>query len=80
MSVFDRLFEWFSSIGHDDDEDCVRVTVHKGDSLWSIADSITGDGERWHELADANPEQKWSQDYVVRPGQELRIPKSWADD
>lgn len=78
MSVFDKLFECFSNIGRDaSDENCVRVTVHKGDSLWSIADSLTGDGQRWHEIADANPDRKWSQDYVVQPGEELRIPKDW---
>jgi nucleoid-associated protein YgaU len=78
MSMFHKLFEWFSHVTARDDE-CFSVQVKKGDSLWTIADGLTGDGERWHELADANPDRKWSADYVVQPGETLHIPHSWAE-
>jgi Tfp pilus assembly protein FimV len=55
----------------------MTVTVKKGDSLWNIADNLTGDGERWHELVDANPNLKLSEDYVIQPGQVLHVPH-WA--
>lgn len=58
-----------------DDKD--TVTVKKGDSLWALAREITGDGMRWHELAEANPDKHWSQDYIIQPGEELRLPKEW---
>jgi nucleoid-associated protein YgaU len=73
----EKVFQWFRGLeAHDDD--CFSVTVKKGDSLWTIADAITGDGERWHELADANPDKQFSADYVVQPGDVLHVPHSWV--
>lgn len=78
MSFLHKLFEFFGMV-QEHDEHCMTVTVKKGDSLWAIADSITGDGQRWHELADANPDKKFSADYVVQPGDVLHIPHSWVE-
>jgi hypothetical protein len=60
MSMFHKLFEWFSHVTARDDE-CFSVQVKKGDSLW------------------ANPDRKWSADYVVQPGETLHVPHSWAE-
>ncbi len=45
--------------------------VQDGDSLWSIAQEMLGDGARWPEILAHNPEMS---DSRLRPGQELRIP------
>lgn len=79
MSFFHDLFCWFSRIEPHDDE-CMSVTVKKGDSLWNITEHLTGDGNRWHELVDANPDQKLAADYVIQPGQVLHIPHDWAEE
>lgn len=78
MSFLHDLFYWFSSV-EEHDEECMTVIVKKGDSLWTIADHLTGDGQRWKELADANPDKTFSADYVVQPGDVLHVPHSWAD-
>jgi hypothetical protein len=72
------FFEWFDRTA-DSTADHHTVMVKKGDSLWKIAEAITGDGARWQELADANPDKTWSQDYVIQPGEELKVPRSWGD-
>jgi len=79
MSWIHEFFSWFSRIEPYDDE-CLAVTVKKGDSLWNIAENLIGDGERWHELIDANPDLELSEDYVIQPGQVLHIPHDWAED
>jgi len=45
--------------------------VQVGDNLWSIAQQLLGDGGRWREIVDYNPELT---DELLRPGQGLRIP------
>ena len=73
MWLLHRLMEWFSDpIEHDDH---YTVTVKKGDSLWKIAEEMTGDGMNWKKIADANPEKKWTHDYVIQPGEVLNMPK-----
>jgi nucleoid-associated protein YgaU len=66
--------EWFE---HLFEEPHHTVVVKQGDSLWRIALDVTGDGEKWQELAGANRDRKWTRDYMIRPGEELRIPVSW---
>ncbi|MEX0653337.1 MAG: LysM domain-containing protein [Phycisphaeraceae bacterium] len=37
------------------DADGTTYTVRRGDTLWSIAHRHYGDGQRWRDIADANP-------------------------
>lgn len=55
------------------DED--TYTVQQGDSLWSIAEKILGDGSRWIEIYELNnlPSS------VIYPGQVLKLPVSNSD-
>jgi len=48
-------------------------TVNKGDSLWNIAKDALGDGQRFHEIIDLNPELKRYPDRL-QPGQTLKLP------
>ncbi len=73
MWLFDKIVDWFT--GGDDE----FVKVVKGDSLWRIAEDITGDGMNWVKLAEANPEKHWTRDYIIQPGEMLRLPKDWRD-
>ncbi len=73
MSVLGDFGRWFSHIMLHDDH--ATVTVVKGDSLWKIAEDITGDGNKWHEIANLNP--GLDKDYVIQPGQKLNIPLDW---
>ncbi len=49
-------------------------TVRHGDSLWTIANRVYGDGFRWATIYDANRDAIANAD-VVLVGQRLRIPK-----
>ncbi len=40
-----------------DDAGAMVVVVQRGDSLWSIAERVLGDGERWPEIFDLNRDQ-----------------------
>ncbi|MBS3733512.1 MAG: LysM peptidoglycan-binding domain-containing protein [Phycisphaerae bacterium] len=46
-------------------------TVEKGDTLWSIAKQIYGDGQKWRLIVEANPGLKPE---ALRIGQTLTIP------
>lgn len=70
--MLDGIRRWFEHVTGND-----TVIVKKGESLWAIAEHVTGDGTRWKELADANPNKNWTQDYVVQIGEELKLPESW---
>jgi nucleoid-associated protein YgaU len=48
-------------------------TVLPGQSLWSIASEVLGDGARYRELLDRNPELEGDPARIVS-GQELRLP------
>ncbi|MBL0370769.1 tetratricopeptide repeat protein [Rhizobium sp. KVB221] len=48
-------------------------TVVKGDSLWNIAREILGDGHRFREIIDLNPELRRYPDRL-QPGQLLKLP------
>lgn len=49
-------------------------TVKKGDSLWKIAQDFYGDGNKYHDIFEANKEVIKNPD-LIYPGQTLRIPK-----
>jgi tetratricopeptide (TPR) repeat protein len=48
-------------------------TVRPGQSLWSIAAEILGDGNRYSEILDLNPQLRGDPGRIV-PGQELLVP------
>ncbi len=48
-------------------------TVQSGDTLWSIAESVYGDGSKFSKIFDANTDQLEQPDRIF-PGQELLIP------
>jgi tetratricopeptide (TPR) repeat protein len=48
-------------------------TVVKGDSLWNIAKDLLGDGMRFHDIIELNPEFKRHPDRL-QPGQILKLP------
>jgi hypothetical protein len=80
MSFLDKWLHWFSHTEkHDDDDRCYSVTVGEGDTLSNIAQDLTGDGNRWHELVDANPSEHFDADYTLQIGEKLRVPKSWGE-
>ncbi|MCL1922920.1 MAG: LysM peptidoglycan-binding domain-containing protein [Propionibacteriaceae bacterium] len=60
------------------DENRETIIVHHGDSLWSLAQQHLGDGERWKDLAEANPTQV-SNPRVIEPGWELVLPRTEQD-
>ena len=48
--------------------------VRQGQSLWSIAAELLGDGHRYTDLIDLNPALRANPGYIV-PGQELNLPQ-----
>src|SRR3954466_9212278 len=58
------------------------VTVMRLDSLWSIAERVLGDGDRWPEIAALNEGRTMSDGSTfisadhIRPGWQLQIPDS----
>ena len=50
-------------------------TVKAGDSLWGIATETFGDGQRFMDLINANPDLKRNPDRIF-PGQQLKMPTS----
>jgi tetratricopeptide (TPR) repeat protein len=53
--------------------DGTTYTVRPGQSLWSIAAEVLGDGNRYGELLELNPELRGQPGRIV-PGQSLRLP------
>lgn len=55
--------------------------IEPGDNPWKIAASCVGDGRRWKELVDANPQKQRSDatgNFVsLMPGEVLRLPGDW---
>lgn len=51
----------------------VTYEVQKGDSLWSIAKNLTGDGENWHELYEQNQGTVGENPDLIFPGQVLTL-------
>ena len=57
-------------------------TVLPGDFPIRIAQKLTGNGNRWHELIAANPSKKTGADgnfVTLLPGEVLKLPASWSD-
>jgi len=50
-------------------------TVKSGDSLSKIAKHFYGDGNKWHQIYEANRDKIKNPD-LIHPGQELTIPAS----
>jgi nucleoid-associated protein YgaU len=50
------------------------VTVHDGDSLWSIAEEHLGAGDRWPEIYALNRSAVGADPDLIRPAQRLRLP------
>jgi nucleoid-associated protein YgaU len=50
------------------------VTVHSGDSLWTIAESNTAAGGNVQETVDSIAAVNHLSDATIAPGQHLRIP------
>jgi nucleoid-associated protein YgaU len=56
-------------------------TVLPGDFPIKIAQKLTGNGNRWHELIAANPAKKTGADgnfTTLLPGEVLKLPASWS--
>jgi hypothetical protein len=64
--------EWMRGQIRDRLKPTVVYTVTKGDTLWSIAASKLGDGNRWREIASLN---KLRDADAITPGQKLTLPK-----
>lgn len=58
----------------------VTVTVERGDTLWSLAEELLGDGEQWTAIATANAGETMVDGSVftsansIRAGWQLRVP------
>ncbi len=48
--------------------------IQKGDSLWKIASAMYGDGNKYHQIFEANKEVIKDPDLIF-PGQMIRIPR-----
>ncbi len=60
-------------------EEAIRWVVQAGDSPWSLAQRILGDGARYHELLNANPDwvhagAKAGLPFLIHPGDMVHIP------
>jgi len=51
------------------------VWVHRGDTLWTLAAEHLGDGTRWREITDLNP-QLAPEPQLLAAGQWLRLPSN----
>ena len=66
----------------DQDQAIIAVTVMRLDSLWSIAERVLDDGDRWPEIAALNEGRTMSDGTTftsadhIRPGWDLRVPTS----
>lgn len=48
--------------------------IKQGDTLWAIAKNHYGDGNKYHQIFEANREVIKDAD-LIYPGQKIRIPK-----
>ena len=49
-------------------------TVSPGESLWSIAQDVYGDGSMYTRIFEANKNQIYVPDLIIHPGQTLKLP------
>jgi nucleoid-associated protein YgaU len=54
--------------------DAASYTVHRGDSLWSVAQRQLGDGSRWSELYKLNADLLGKNPDMIFSGTHLRLP------
>lgn len=59
------------------DETGTKYIVAKGDSPWSIAQKLSGNGNNWKQLIPLNADKKPSVDKGVWTGEVLNIPAAW---
>ncbi len=78
MSFLEQVQKWFQGIVCHHGDEHATVTVKDGESLWKIAEDVTGDGKRWQEIADANPEYTWDASHTIHPGEKLKLPADWV--
>ncbi len=76
-NLWTKAEKWFESLIMRPGENAVEVVVRNGDSLYHLSEELTGDGERWPELAAANPDAAFDKDYTLTPGEKLKVPKDW---
>lgn len=53
----------------------IHYTVKPGDTLSAIAEKFYGDAKRWPEIYEANKDVIGDNPNLIKPGQELKIPK-----
>lgn len=72
-----------TTAGDGDDEadvQAVKVTVQRGDTLWALAETHLGEGDRWDEIAALNEGKNMGDGRTfrsvetIRPGWELSLP------
>lgn len=59
-----------------------KVRVERGDNAWNIAKAITGDGSRWEELIEANPQKPTARSgnfETLVAGEILFLPLTWPE-
>lgn len=71
-------------VTHATADDSAIYVVKSGDTGVSIAQDLCGDGNRWRELRDANPQIRNRPDpkgwgMVIFPGDRLNVPAAWLD-
>jgi nucleoid-associated protein YgaU len=54
------------------------IIVQKGDTLHGIAERLTGDGNRWPELAELNRSRLPKGPHRINIGDALVIPREWV--
>jgi len=70
----DRLRQ-FMNVSAPEPDDSRTYTVERGDSLWTIAERLCGDGAQWRDIARASG----LGGTVIRPGQGLTVPCAEKD-
>lgn len=60
------------------DDSTESVVVHSGDTLWGIAQEELGDGSRYTDVVEANPQRIDDPD-VIQPGWTLDLPQAQSE-